>query len=186
MGKTACRCRRLPLRKWRERWYPRNVSVWVSRSGYVLAWASRTGFVYSMVCGLFHSVTADGQRSEIWAAIHEGPMKRKERAKITGGLSHASDDNLAKRFPLLHEWMTSARFEDGAESREAPTVTLWAQGGQWRLSLRDRAECLVLWLVGDTVLEVLKLAESFCQDESGPWRVDDHTSPSNGKRLRRS
>jgi hypothetical protein len=111
-------------------------------------------------------------------------MKRKERTKLIGGLIHASDDKLLKAYPLLHEWLTTARFEGSDETREAPTLTLWAQGGQWRLSLRDRAEHLVMWLVGDTVLEVLKLAESFCQDETGPWRVDDVSNERHGKRQK--
>jgi len=111
-------------------------------------------------------------------------MKRKDRKNLVGGLIHARDDKLQKAYPALHEWMTSARFDDSEENREAPTLTLWAQGGQWRLSLRDRAEHLVMWLVGDTVLEVLKLAESFCQDEEGPWRVDDPAHERNGKRQK--
>jgi hypothetical protein len=113
-------------------------------------------------------------------------MKRKDASNLVGGLVHAKDDQAAKRFPLLHEWLTSARFDDSEDRREAPTLTLWAQGGQWRLSLRDRAEHLVMWLVGDTVLEVLKLAEAFCQDEGGPWRVDDQANPQNGKRVKKS
>jgi len=111
-------------------------------------------------------------------------MKRKERQKLVGGLIHAKDEKLAKMFPLLHEWMTAARFDEGEDTRDAPTITLWAQGGQWRLSLRDRAEHLVMWLVGDTVQEVLKLAEGFCQDEQGPWRVDDAMNDRHGKRAK--
>ena len=109
-------------------------------------------------------------------------MKRKDRKNLIGGLIHARDEKLVKLYPMLHEWLTSARFDGSEDPREAPTLTLWAQGGQWRLSLRDRAEHLVMWLGGDTGQEVLKLAESFCQDEEGPWRVDDSSNERNGKR----
>jgi len=174
------------VKAYREKYYPRGLSVWVSTWWFTLFWADKTGRVYSGETRDFLSQDAEAQRAEIWSCIHGGPMKRKERAKLTGGLVHASDDRMAKAYPRLHEWMTAARYDDGDENRESPTLTLWAQGGQFRLSLRDRAEELVMWLVGDTVLEVLKLAEAFCQDEAGPWRVDDHSSPHNGKRLRKS
>jgi hypothetical protein len=184
VGKSARGRFRGRYRRWRERWYPRRVSVWVSQDEFVLLWSTRTGFVLSAVIRRFVLRDADGQRREIWSAIHEGPMKRKERQKLVGGMIHARDEKLSKLFPLLHDWMTAAKFESDDETREAPTLTMWAQGGQWRLSLRDRAEHLVMWLVGDTVLEVLKLAESFCQDEQGPWRVDDVSNDRHGKRAK--
>jgi len=183
-GQSVGRARR--YREYREPYYPRSVSVWVGEDDFYLTWADRCGRVFAAVLLPFLSGSAGDQQAEIWARIHGGPMKRKERQKLVGGLVHARDERFAKAYPRLHEWLTAARFEEGDEVREAPTVTLWASQGQWRGGLKDREEHLVLWLVGDTVQELLKLAESFCQDEAGPWRHDDSSSPLNGKRVKKS
>lgn len=173
-------------RRWHERWYPRAVRVWVSRDDFALLWSNQFARVYSGALVRFVSGDADGQRREIWNRIHEGPMKRKERSALVGGLIHASPEELTKRWPRLAEFMTAARFEGSDDTREAPTITIWASGGQWKMSIRDRSEQLVMWLSAETLVELLKMAEGFCQDESGPWRVDDFLSERNGKRVKKS
>jgi len=176
----------LPFRAHRERWFPSSARVFVSRKEFVVLWADRCHRVWSG--GLFPFLSDDGdeQRAEVWQVLHGGPMKRKERTQLKGGLVHASADEFVKSFPLLGEFLTSARFDDSDETRESPTVTVWASGGQWKMSIRDRAEGLVMWLSADTVRELVKMANGFCQDTDGPWRVDDQSHANNGKRVKKS
>lgn len=109
-------------------------------------------------------------------------MKKKDRARTPGAGLHASPDLLKAKWPNLAEWLTSAAYDDG-EKREAPTITIWASGGLWRLTLKDRAEQMVMWLSSEKLLELFALAEQYCMEEEGPWRVDDF-SASHGKRKR--
>lgn len=111
-------------------------------------------------------------------------MKRKDALHVPGLQFHASPDALKKPYPQLAEFLTTAQFEDGSR-REAPTLTVWAQGGQWRVSLKDRAEGLVMWLSAEKLLEVFQLAELFCLSSEGPWRIDEYNSPEKGKRQKK-
>jgi len=111
-------------------------------------------------------------------------MRRKDTSVVQGLKLHASPELIAKPYPQLAEFLTSGEYEDGTR-REAPTVTIWAQGGQWRLSLKDRAEGLVMWLSAEKLLELLQLAELFCLSSEGPWRIDEYADPNKGKRTKK-
>lgn len=108
-------------------------------------------------------------------------MKRKHVASAPGGPA-ASVEGLAK-LPQLGEWMTSTTYEDGA-SRQLPTMTFWCQNGEWKVNLRDRSEGLCLWLSAATWVELVKLINDACQDESYPWRKDEFGDPDKGKRVK--
>jgi len=110
-------------------------------------------------------------------------MKRKDLTKLKGVLLHASPDELSKNYPNLAEFMTAATYDGNKERREAPTITIWAAGGQWKASVKDRAEGLVLWLVADTFGHLLELADGFVLDSGAPWRHDEMSHPRNGKRV---
>lgn len=151
---------------------------------FILLRESRQGYVYGGCLLPFTTRTASEQRMEIAVAVWEGKgMKKKDTSKVSGGLVHASPDLLKPQWPNLAEWLTAARYDDG-QARESPTLTIWAQGGLWKVSLRDRAEKLVMWLTAEKLLEVLAIAESLCLTEDGPWRVDDVRSEFNGKRKK--
>lgn len=111
-------------------------------------------------------------------------MKRKDVSAASGTTLHASPDLLKGNYPQLAEWLTAAVYDDGSR-RESPTITIWAAGGQWRLSLKDRAEGLVMWLSAEKLLEVMQLAELFVLSEEGPWRVDDYADKDKGKRVKK-
>lgn len=112
-------------------------------------------------------------------------MKRKDLSKMKSPLLHASTDGLAKSFPKLAEFMTTATFEGGKDRRESPTVTIWAAGGTWRASVKDRAEGLVLWLSAPDVLELFGMLEEFVLSAEAPWRHDDQAHERNGKRVQK-
>lgn len=171
--------------RYRDHPWGRHLGVWVTRDSYVLFRYAPTGFLLGGVVLPFHSSSTDDQRLELAHAVWGGePMRRKDVSASAGTALHASPDLLKGHYPALAEWLTAAVYEDGTR-REAPTLTIWASGGQWRLSLKDRAEGLVMWLSAEKLLEVMQLAELFCLSEEGPWRVDDYADKNNGKRLKK-
>jgi hypothetical protein len=109
-------------------------------------------------------------------------MKRKDVRPGGPSSSHAGALELNEWWPNLAEFLTAAAWEGCDEVRESPTVTFWAQGGQWRASLRDRAEGLVLWLVADSLNDLLTMADGLCLDSSAHWRHDQKDHERNGKR----
>lgn len=112
-------------------------------------------------------------------------MKRKDLSKSRSTAFHASPDGLSKTFPKLAEFMTSAVFDGSKDRRESPTVTIWAVGGTWRASIKDRAEGLVLWLSAPDIMELLGMMEEFVLSSEAPWRHDEQGHERQGKRVQK-
>jgi len=151
----------------------------------MVLWASRAGFPYAWDRFRLLTSGADRQASEVMARVWEGPMKRKDVSKIPGALRHASPDQIVKTYPHLAEFMTAAVFDGGKESREAPTITFWCNGGLWRASVKDREESLVLWMSAESPAQLFALLEEFCLNPAAPWRHDDVQHERNGKRTKK-
>lgn len=171
------------VREWKRHPYGRGVRLFVERDHCTILFSGKSGFIYHGVYLPLLSSGSANQRQEVSTYIWgRREVKKKDRPKMAGGLVHASPDLLKGHYPKLAEWLTAGTYDDGTR-REAPTLTVWASGGQWKLTLKDRAESLVMWLSAEKLLELLTMAESFCQEEDGPWRVDDY-SPQHGKRKK--
>lgn len=171
------------VREWKTRNFGRGVRVFVTESSASVLFIGRGGFQYEDIHMPLVSVGPEAQKLEIATAIWRcKSVKRKDRLKTPGAGLHASPDQLKGKWPHLAEFLTSAVYEDGTP-REAPTLTLWCSGGLWRLTLKDRAEQMVMWLSSEKLLEVVALAEQYCLEEEAPWRVDDY-SPEHGKRKK--
>lgn len=112
-------------------------------------------------------------------------MKRKSVEQLVGVRVHASPAGLASTHPNLAEFMTAAVFEDEGKpaARESPTVTVWCAGGQWKASVKDRAEGLVLWLSAESWAELWQMVDLFVMEGDAPWRHDEGAL--NGKRLKK-
>lgn len=173
------------VKRYRSHPWGRHLGVWVLRDSYVLLRYAPTGHILGGRILPFHATSADAQKLELAHSVWEGePMKRKDVSATAGTTLHASPDLLKGHYPNLAEWLTAAVYDDGAR-RESPTLTVWASGGQWRLSLKDRAEQLVMWLSAEKLLEVMQLAELFVLSEEGPWRQDDYAKEDKGKRVKK-
>lgn len=168
-----------------DRHFPIGLSVWLCRTHYALLHRTRAGYVYSCQVVRFLSADGDEQLAQLWSSIHGGPMKRPTVDSAARPVNHASAAEVQKRWPALHEWLTSARWEEDGADRIAPTVTIWAQSGQWKMCLRDRDQSLVLWLAADSIVELMKLADGLVLSESAPWRHDDPGHERNGKRQKK-
>jgi hypothetical protein len=111
-------------------------------------------------------------------------MKRKAIDKGKRVRQLADPAGLDKAHPRLAEWMTCGWFEDTKEPRLGPTLTVWCVSGEWRASLKDRAEQLVCWLSATTYAELMEMADAFCQSGEAPWRHDEQGTPEKGKRAK--
>lgn len=172
--------------EWKWRYIPRNVRVWVARDGFYLQWSGRAGYVYSARWVPWPLGPISARRQLIMSTVWEGPMKRKAPGSMKSLQRHVEPDKLLSAYPSLCEFLTAAVYEGEDERRESPTVTLWASGGEWKATVKDRAEGLVMWLSASTLRELLKLMETFCLAEDGPWRHDEHAHERNGKRVKKS
>lgn len=112
-------------------------------------------------------------------------MRRKTLEQLVGIRVHGSPAGLAETHPNMAEFMTAATFEqDGkTEPRESPTLTVWCAGGQWKASVKDRAEGLVMWLSAETWAELLQMVDLFVMEVAAPWRHDEGAL--NGKRVKK-
>lgn len=112
-------------------------------------------------------------------------MKRKDLAKMKAPLLHADPDGLTQAFPKLAEFMTAATWDGAKDRRESPTITVWATGGTWRASVKDRAEGLVMWLSAPCIGELLTMLETFVLSPDAPWRHDEQGHERQGKRVKK-
>lgn len=167
------------VREFRWRYLPRNVRVYNSLYEYVVLWVDRGSRVYAGASRYFSSCDEDLARAEVMELVWRGPMKRKDISAMAGARVHAAPGKLADTHPNLAEFMTAAVFgEDGQlENREAPTLTVWCAGGQWRASAKDRAEGLVLFVAAESWSELFQMLDLFVLEESAPWRHDEGTLP---------
>jgi len=161
------------------------VRVWVTRSLVFVLRIDRGGRVYRghVLPSVFTSV--DDAKRRIAARLWEDDaMKRKAIDKGKRVRQLADPAGLDKTHPRLAEWMTCGWFEDTKEPRLGPTLTLWCVGGEWRGSLKDRAEQLVCWMSAPTYGELMEMADAFCQSGEAPWRHDETGTPEKGKRAK--
>lgn len=175
--------------RWRrlvDRNFPVGLSVWLCRSHYCLLCRARTGHVYSCSVVRFVSEDGDEQLAQLWSSIHEGRMKKPIIDSPSRPVNHAVSAEVQKRWPALHEWLTAATWEEDGTARTAPTLTLWAHQGQWKVVLRDREVGVVMWLSADNLPELMKLADGLVLTEGAPWRHDQEGHERNGKRVKKS
>ena len=174
------------VKRWKWEYHPPGVSVWVTREGFLCQWSTRSGFVYMSRYSAWSSQDGEDQKAEVMHLIWEEDVKRKDVRQLQGVQWHVGEDKLLKDLPNLSEFLRAAAFEGEEGIRDSPTITLWASGGEWKVSVRDRAEQLVMWLSATSLRELAKLLESMVGSPDGPWRHDDHASDRNGKRAKKS
>jgi hypothetical protein len=171
--------------RYRSRYLPLGVVVFVSRSSFLVYRSTRSGFTLSSIVEDFESDDGDEQEQQVWNAVWRSLMKRPDPASLKAELNHAISPELAKKWACLHEWLTCAQWEDGGGPRQAPTVTIWANAGQWKCCLRDKDRQLVLWLGADKLIQLLDLADGLVLSPDAPWRIDQQDHERNGKRVKK-
>lgn len=173
------------VRRWRFRYLPPGVAVWVTREGFLLQYSSREGYVWFSSWSWWKSDDGQEQKQQVFNLIWEIQMKRRNLSEVSSVQWHVAEDKWLGKYPTFSEFMRAATFEGEEGVRESPTLTVWASGGQWKLSIRDRAEKLVMWLSATNLEELFYVVEEMLGSNDGPWRHDDSRSQDNGKRVRK-
>lgn len=78
--------------------------------------------------------------------------------------------DMVKRWPLLWEYLSSDRWEDGT-SRETSTLLLLVDDGTLKACLNDRAVDVSCWQAGDSLLSLLDGLEASLASDTVQWRV---------------
>lgn len=107
-------------------------------------------------------------------------LRRVDSRNSSSGADAASDPVMAEGFPSLLEYMVVTAWEPG-KPREVATLLLVAEGGKWKLQVRDRANKRATWFSSDTVQGCLQLAEKALREDTADWRAERPWS-SGGKR----
>ena len=170
--------------RWSWAYLPRCVRVYISRCVFTVFWCDRCNRVYAGRLARFRTEGFEAQKAEVMASVWEGPMKRKTLEMLKGVKLHADPGGGLDQYPHMAEFMTSALFEseNGMDRRESPTLTIWCAGGQWKASIKDRAEGLVMWLSAETWQQLLQMIDLFVLEPDAPWRHDE--GEQKGKRTR--
>jgi hypothetical protein len=109
-------------------------------------------------------------------------VRRPEGPLGSGGL--AVDAEWVQEFPALHEYVTYGVNPDGSVRRTS-TLTLFAEGGSWKVFLNERDSGASLCASGETVSGALSALEVMLEGESPPWRFSDRGGPQNGRKSRK-
>lgn len=86
---------------------------------------------------------------------------------------HYSDTQFGRLFPVLAEWLTAERYADGTP-RETSTITVFADGGLFKVCFTDRGVDRKLWASGDDLLDAFALLEKWLSSGTGEWRGADN------------
>jgi len=100
-----------------------------------------------------------------------------------GGGVVARDDEWVHQYPAVHEWLCDAVDADGRTRRTA-TLTLFAEGGAFKLFINDRASGASLCVTGSTVAGAFAALEAVLEEPDPPWRWYDRPRPGKGKEGR--
>lgn len=90
------------------------------------------------------------------------------------------DPDWVSEYPALHEYLTVGQNPDGSVRRTS-TLTLFVDGGAWKLFLNERHSGASLCSSGSTIASVLSALEVMLESESIPWRFSDRPEQSNGR-----
>jgi len=75
----------------------------------------------------------------------------------------------AGRFPILHEFLTRSRFDDGSQ-RAPGSFTLFVDDGSIKVCLNDKAEGAVGFVTFHSFAEVLEGLEAVLRENRVDWR----------------
>jgi hypothetical protein len=110
-------------------------------------------------------------------------FKKRERQNGRGGDTHVLPDDpfLTGTFPVLWEYLTTARFEDGSH-RETSTLLVMVEQGRVKACLNDRDAGRSLWASADGLETALRHLEAALGDEGADWRYYKRGDRAGGKR----
>lgn len=98
-------------------------------------------------------------------------LKKRDRAvQEKGGPAAVDVGQWGKAYPLLWEYLSSAKYEDGSP-RRLPTVTVFLGPEGLQASLNDRDQGLVAFVTAGSVEGLWKALEAGLAADSLDWRL---------------
>jgi hypothetical protein len=95
------------------------------------------------------------------------PTESQEASRASTG---CTDERFAKQYPTLLEYMTTESWEDGGK-REPSSLSVRIEGGEFLVSLNDKANKASVYTTAGSIQEALKLMEGALVSGKAPWRV---------------
>ncbi len=86
-----------------------------------------------------------------------------------GASNECSDATWVKNFPVIVQYLTDSKWEDG-KPRELSTLSINFSTGKANVGLSDHALQQSVYTTADTVQEALKLLEKALVTDSASWR----------------
>lgn len=125
---------------------------------------------------------------EMWDAglTWENPeVKRPDPVSVPGGKNAARVDDMIEEYVLLAEHLTCTAFDgEPPGSRVTSTLMIFADGGQWKACLRDRAGGMCLWVAALSFFDLLPALEQQLADPAAVWRLDRASGNETAKRVK--
>lgn len=97
-------------------------------------------------------------------------ISRREQQKRDGGGGGCVEAcSVMIRYPVLWEFLTCGKFEDGSD-RQTPSFTMFLDGGMLKACLNDKAEGVVAFASGSTYTAILEAFNEGLDAGSLDWR----------------
>lgn len=104
-------------------------------------------------------------------------MKKPTRDASAASSSQSSRDiKFASSYPILWEWLTTERWEDGSP-RKTSTLFMFADMGRWKVMFKDRDANTVVFVSGESLDDCFTALEVGLIDNSLDWRRDQGAGP---------
>lgn len=117
---------------------------------------------------------------EVWSML----KKSQFAASSTPALPGWEPDEIAAAHPTLWAFLTQDTWDDGS-SRETGSMLLFADQGQLKCMLRDKANNACLWIAGASISQLLDVAEVKIVEVGADWRRDRYVAPAEAAKKKR-
>lgn len=98
-------------------------------------------------------------------------MKKPPLETTSAGTSvPLSDEGFMKKHPVLYEYLTDVKWDDGT-AREPSTLSLFVEDGRFKAALNDKAMRRSLYVSGDRFQDAILALEKALTGQTPDWRV---------------
>lgn len=102
----------------------------------------------------------------------------------TGAAVYEDDKPFRIKYPRLWSFLTDQRWEGGEERRPA-TVSIFPDGGCFKIMLKEPNWGLILFAASNTPSDLFAALEARLNDSGADWRVDRRAAGEQAKRVKR-
>lgn len=145
-----------------------NIVVWLAVSRFPL----KGPCVLVWPCGVFDDIDQHARE----AAMSRFVDQAKKRMATQDSAVAALDEEFARRYPAINEFITLRRCDDGT-ARTPATLLLLAEDGVFKVCLNDRQEAASTWASAPSVDEAMEALEGLLATGEAVWRASGQGRP---------